>query len=42
MMIDRTGLWPGSKTRPWLVAALAALLALGTARSASAQSTLMI
>src|SRR5258707_15182133 len=38
MMLDRTGLWPGSKTRPWLVAALAALLALGTARSASAQS----
>jgi len=38
MMIDRTGLRPGSKTRLWLVAALAAMLALGTARSASAQS----
>ena len=38
MMIDRTGLWPGFKTRLWLVAALAAVLALGAARSASAQS----
>src|SRR5258707_4676430 len=38
MMLDRTGLWPGSKARPGLVAALAGLLALGTARSASAQS----
>ena len=38
MMIDRTGLRLGSKTRPWLVAALAAVLALGAARSASAQS----
>ena len=38
MMIDRTGLRPGSKTRLWLVAALAAVLALGAARSASAQS----
>jgi hypothetical protein len=38
MMIDRTGLRPGSKTRLWLVAALAAMLAFGTARSASAQS----
>ena len=38
MMIDRTGLRRGSKTRPWLVAALAAMLALGAARSASAQT----
>ena len=38
MMIDRTALRPGSKTRLWLVAALAAVLALGAARSASAQS----
>ena len=38
MMIDRTGTRPGSKARPWLVAALAAMLALGAARSAGAQS----
>ncbi len=38
MMIARTGLRLGSKTRPWLVAALAAMLALGAARSAGAQS----
>src|ERR1700751_164776 len=38
MMIDRTGLRSGSKTRAWLVAALGAVLALGAARSASAQS----
>jgi len=38
MLIDRTGTRPGSKTRPWLVAALAAVLALGAARSAGAQS----
>ncbi|HYP11284.1 MAG TPA: hypothetical protein VEQ86_07360, partial [Xanthobacteraceae bacterium] len=38
MMIDCTGIRPGSKTRPWLVAALAATLALGAARSAGAQS----
>src|SRR5438128_11777753 len=38
MMIDRTGIRGGSKTRPWLVAALAAMLALGAARSAAAQS----
>src|SRR5262249_41893045 len=33
MMIDCSGTRPGLKTRPWLVAALAALLALGAARS---------
>ena len=38
MMIDRTGIRGGSKTRPWLVAALAAMLALGAARSSSAQT----
>src|SRR5215471_13306585 len=38
MMINHTGLRLGSKTRLWLVAALAAMLALGAARSASAQS----
>src|SRR5262249_20537564 len=37
-MIDCSGTRPGLKTRPWLVAALAALLALGAARSAGAQS----
>src|ERR1700747_1782030 len=38
MMSDRTGLRRGSKTRPWLVAALAAMLSLGAARSARAQT----
>ena len=38
MMIDRTGIRPASKTRPWLVPVFAVVLALGAARSASAQS----
>jgi hypothetical protein len=38
MMIECTGIRPGSKTRPWLVPVLAAVLALGAARSSSAQT----
>ena len=38
MMIDCTGARRGPKTRPWLVPVLAAVLALGAARSAGAQS----
>jgi hypothetical protein len=38
MIIDCTGIRPASKRRGWLVPVLAALLALGAARSASAQT----
>jgi hypothetical protein len=38
MIIDCTGIRPASKTRGWLVPVLAALLALGAARSLSAQT----
>src|SRR5215831_14703571 len=38
MTIDCTGIRPASKTRPWLVPVLAAVLALGAARSSSAQT----
>jgi tetratricopeptide (TPR) repeat protein len=38
MMIACTGIRPASKTRPWLVPVLAAVLALGIARSADAQT----
>jgi hypothetical protein len=38
MIIDCTGIRPASKRRGWLVPVLAALLAVGAARSASAQT----
>ena len=38
MTIDCTGIRPASKTRPWLVPVLAAVLALGAARGSSAQT----
>jgi hypothetical protein len=38
MIIDCTGMRPAPKTRGWLVPVLAALLALGAARSAGAQT----
>src|SRR5262245_36983752 len=38
MLIECTGIRPGFTTRPWLVPVLAAVLALGAARSSSAQT----